>query len=178
MCGGEMTEDFNCGTEYASYFCNSCGYASTSEAAENPKKIFRGIPRELKPFVKWAEFAEDSGAYYNGRTLFWPGAVEMVTQYSVYPVVVAGKLRWRREDIEKIPTSERKKYPRKDGLSGYYEYRSADYHVDYDAFHEACEATREQNLANALLSMRRKWRIRLLSQNERGAKLRKGRKKT
>jgi hypothetical protein len=172
-----MTEDFDCATEYASYFCNLCGFASNSEAAQHPKKAIRTVPKELRPFVEWAEFAEDSEACYRGRMLFWPGAVEMMTQYSVYPVVVSGKLKWRREDIEKIPDSERKRYPRKDGLGGHYEYRSADHHADYDTFHEACEATPEQNLANALLSMRRKWRIRLLSQRKTGANLRKGRKK-
>ncbi len=173
MCGGEMIEDFDCRTEHASYFCNSCGYASNSEAAENQKKIFRGMPRKLRPFVKWAEFAEDSGACYGGKMPFWPGAVQMVTQYSVYPVVVASKLRWRREDIEKIPESERKKYPRKDGLGGYYEYRSADYHTDYDTFHEACEATREENIASGLMSLRKKPTLKLLSSSmkkRRGAK--------
>jgi hypothetical protein len=163
LCGGEMMEDFDCGTEYASYLCNSCGYASNSEAAESPRKALRGIPRKFRPFVKWAGFAEDSGAVLHGDMPWWPGGVEMLTEYSVFPVVVSGKLRWRREDIEEIPESERKHHPREDWLSGYYEYRSAPYHADYDSFHEACEATREQNLANALpLTSTKKLSIQLL----------------
>jgi len=165
LCEGEMVEDFDCGSEYATYLCNSCGYASNSDAAEGPRKALRKIPRRFRPFVKWAEFAEDSGAVLRGNMPWWPGGVEMLTEYSVFPMVISGKLRWRRIDVEEIPESERKRHPRKDGLGGYYKYRSAPYHADYDSFHAACEATREQNLAMGLRSLRKKPQVKLLRVN-------------
>ncbi len=118
LCGGETTEQFDCGDQRASYFCDhGCGYASTSEAMEHPRKALRDVPRRLRRFVKWAVFDEDSDAAYRGRKMpFWPAALEVATEYSVFPVVVSGKLLWRRVDVEKIPESERRRYPRKDGL--------------------------------------------------------------
>jgi hypothetical protein len=159
-----MTEEFDCGDYYASYFCDhGCGYASNSEAMQHPKKALQKVPLRLRPFVKWVAFDEDSDAAYRGRKMpFWPAALQVTTQYAVFPVVVRGKLLWRRVDIEKIPESEQKQYPRKDGLGGFYEYRDVAYHTDYSTFREACEATREQNLARALLFLK-KPRITLLS---------------
>jgi len=158
-----MTEDFDCGSEYATYFCNDCGYASNSDAALDPGKALRRIPRRFRRFVKWAMFSEDSGAVLRGNMPWWPSSLEVLTEYSVFPVVTSGKLRWRRVDVEEIPESERKRHPRRDGFGGYYKYRSAPYHADYNSFREAREATREQNMALGLASLRRKPRIKLLS---------------
>ena len=159
-----MTEQFDCGDYYASYFCDhGCGYASNSEAIEHPRNVLQKVPLRLRSSVKWVAFGEDSGAAYRGRKMpFWPAGLELTTQYAVFPVVVHDKLLWRRVDIEKIPESKRKQYPRKDELGGFYEYRDAAYHADYPTFHEAIEATREQNLARALLFLK-KPRITLLS---------------
>lgn len=162
LCGGEMVEDFDCRTEYATYMCNGCGFASNSEAADDPKKALRRVPHRFRPFVKWAGFAEDSGAVLRGNMPWWPGGVEMLTEYSVFPAVVSGNLRWRRIDTEEIPEPEQKRYPRNDGL-GYYKYRDAPYHADYDSFREACEATREENMSSGLMSLRKKPKFKLLS---------------
>jgi hypothetical protein len=159
-----MTEEFDCGDYYASYFCDhGCGYASNSEAMQHPRKALQKVPRRLRAFVKWFAFDEDSDAAYRCRKMpFWPAGLELTTQYIVFPVVVSRKLLWRRVDIEKIPESEQKQYPRKDKLGGVYEYRDTAYHNDYPTFHEAIEATREENLARALL-FSKKPRITLLS---------------
>lgn len=168
LCGGEASESFDCNTGYVSYFCNSCGYCTNTEASAHPKKTMREFQESFRPFFKWAEFIEDGGAVIEGKMLWWPGALQVVTQYSIVPVVVSGKLKWRRTDIEEIPESERIKHPRDDGFPGYYEYREAGYCADYDTFREAREATRGDNLARALKQSTKRLEIKALGAKRHG----------
>lgn len=150
LCDGEATEDFDCRSEYASYFCYSCGYTSNSDAIEKPKTTLRRLPKVIKPFVKRGNFDDDSGAVYRGEMLWWPGGMVLAGEYSITPVIIKAKLMWRRADIEEIPEEEQKNYPIPES-NQFYKCRESESFADYESFQDAREASREDNLARSML---------------------------
>jgi hypothetical protein len=155
LCGGECYEDCNCRTEYVWYSCQTCGYTTNSTVADSLAEFEKECPKKMRPFVKWATFGKDSGAVYTGRMPWWPSGVEALTSHSIYPVIISGEIKWRRQNIEEIPETERHNYPMKDG-AGYYEYRDAVVYADYNTFKEAESVTSEQNQSNGLMQTQNK----------------------
>ena len=133
LCGGEAKEILDTTKAYARYRCNSCGYVSDTDAAEDPGRLTKYVPKKLRPFVKWAQFSEESLAVFLDPMLWWPEEFQKWTDdslsYCVTPIVVKGKLRWRRRNAE---TVEKNEHPR----------WSEDY-ADFVSFREATRASKE-----------------------------------
>jgi len=105
LCGGGAKETFHYIKGYARYRCAECGYVSDTRAAENPRKLAELVPRNLRGYVRWAQFDVNSGAVFVGQVPWWPEELVDPAKYQITPVVVKGGLRWRRRDAEILQRS-------------------------------------------------------------------------